>query len=92
MREAEISDGRGAAAVGPEEGLRGGHAAGVLALFLASRERGRGCVRAYDEILPDGGERIELEDLEQSIERNLRRRAESRWRDGGRRRVREDCQ
>jgi hypothetical protein len=45
--EAQISAGRGAEAVRPGEGLRGGHAAGVLALFLAGRERGRGCGRAY---------------------------------------------
>ena len=78
------SAGRGAEAVGPGEGLRGGHAAGVRALFLASRERGRGCGRAYLEISPHGGERPKVEDREQRIGANLRRRAESRWREGGR--------
>ena len=84
MGEAQISAGRGAEAVGPGEGLRGGRAAGVRALFLASRERGRGCGSAYDDIFPDGRERPMVEDLELCIAVNLRRRAESRWRDGGR--------
>ena len=84
LREEQISAGGGAEAVRPREGLRGGHRAGVRALFLASRERGRGCGRAHDKTLPDGRERPEVEDLELCIADHLRRRAESRWRDGDR--------
>ncbi len=83
MREAQISAGGGAEAVGPGEGLCGGHAAGVRALFLASRERWRGCVTAYLKKCPDGHER-QLRTVSALLTKTCGRRAESMWRDRGR--------
>ncbi len=81
--EAQLSAGRGAEAVWPGEGLRCGQAAGVLALILTSHERGRGCGTAYVE-KSHRRERPKVEGRESIIMANLRRRVESRWRDGGR--------